>query len=206
MNVTQLREFERFLRMLALRSSGLLNQSEAAKDVAVSPTTIATWLSALVASNQVFLLEPWFSNRTKSMVKTPKIYLHDTGLMNYLLGIESEAEMLRSPLLGAIWETFIFSEIRKLQTHKKGAWRLNFWSDRLKEVDFLIDRGGVLDLFECKWNEHPNADDAINLDYAHSRLKGKKVENKQVICRSANPYPLTETASALPFGELGTLV
>src|SRR5215471_950327 len=80
-NVGSLRDFERFLRACALRSANLLNKADLARDVGVSPTTANHWLSVLEASGQVVLLEPWFSNRTKSIVKSPKLYLADTGLL-----------------------------------------------------------------------------------------------------------------------------
>src|SRR5215469_14873528 len=78
-NVGSLREFERFLRACALRSANLLNKADLARDVGIAPSTANHWLSALQASGQVVLLEPWFSNRTKSIVKSPKLYLADSG-------------------------------------------------------------------------------------------------------------------------------
>ena len=79
-NVGSLRDFERFLRACALRSANLLNKADLARDVGISPSTANQWLSTLEASGQIVLLEPWFSNRTKSIVKSPKLYLADTGL------------------------------------------------------------------------------------------------------------------------------
>jgi len=89
-NVGSLRDFERFLRACALRSANLLNKADLARDVGIAPSTANQWLSMLVASGQAVLLEPWFSNRTKSIVKSPKLYLADTGLLCALLNIRSE--------------------------------------------------------------------------------------------------------------------
>ena len=89
-NVGNLRDFERFLRACALRSANLLNKADLARDVGIAPSTANHWLSTLEASGQVVLLEPWFSNRTKSIVKSPKLYLADTGLLCALLNIRSE--------------------------------------------------------------------------------------------------------------------
>ena len=86
-NVGSLRDFERFLRACALRSANLLNKADLARDVGISPSTANHWLSTLDASGQVALLEPWFSNRTKSIVKSPKLYLADTGLLCALLNL-----------------------------------------------------------------------------------------------------------------------
>ena len=80
-----LRDFERFLRACALRSANLLNKADLARDVGIAPSTANHWLSMLEASGQIVLLEPWFSNRTKSIVKSPKLYLADTGLLCALL-------------------------------------------------------------------------------------------------------------------------
>ena len=89
-HVGSLRDFERFLRACALRSANLLNKADLARDVGIAPSTANQWLSMLEASGQAVLLEPWFSNRTKSIVKSPKLYIADTGLLCALLNIRSE--------------------------------------------------------------------------------------------------------------------
>src|SRR5271156_7173730 len=96
----------------ALRSANLLNKADLARDVGIAPSTATQWLSMLEASGQVVLLEPWFSNRTKSIVKSPKLYLADTGLLCSLLNIQSEDALRRSPSAGAVWETFVFAQLR----------------------------------------------------------------------------------------------
>ena len=106
-NVGSLRDFERFLRACALRSANLLNKADLARDVGIAPSTANQWLSILEASGQVALLEPWFSNRTKTMVKSPKLYLQDTGLLCSLLNIRDAASLLQAPYVGAVWETFV---------------------------------------------------------------------------------------------------
>ena len=106
-NVGSLRDFERFLRACALRSANLLNKADLARDIGIAPSTANQWLSMLEASGQVVLLEPWFSNRTKSLVKSPKLYLADTGLLCALLNIRSEEALADSPWAGAVWETFV---------------------------------------------------------------------------------------------------
>src|ERR1051326_6205550 len=96
-NVGRLRDFERFLRACALRSANLLNKADLARDVGIAPSTASQWLSVLEASGQIVLLEPWFSNRTKSIVKSPKLYLADTGMLCALLNIRSEKDLRQSP-------------------------------------------------------------------------------------------------------------
>ena len=150
-NVGSLRDFERFLRACALRSANLLNKADLARDVGIAPSTANHWLSMLEASGQIVLLEPWFSNRTKSIVKSPKLYLSDTGLLCALLNIRTEEVLRQSPAVGAVWETFVFSQLRDRERRAERTGSLFFWRDRTREVDFVVDTGGRLELFEAKW-------------------------------------------------------
>jgi len=142
-NVGSLRDFERFLRACALRSANLLNKADLARDIGIAPSTANQWLSVLEASGQIVLLEPWFSNRTKSMVKSPKLYIADTGLLCALLNIRSEEALRQSPAAGAIWETFVFAQLRHRERLAGRAGSLFFWRDRTREVDFVVDAGAA---------------------------------------------------------------
>ena len=142
------------MRACALRSANLLNKAYLARDVGIAPSTANHWLSMLQASGQVVLLEPWFSNRTKSIVKSPKLYFADTGLLCALLNIRSEEALRASPAVGAVWETFVFAQLRDRERHAgRAGGDLPFWRDRTREVDFVVDVGGRLELFEAKWTE-----------------------------------------------------
>ncbi|NBB81264.1 MAG: DUF4143 domain-containing protein [Verrucomicrobia bacterium] len=188
LKVKELRDFERFLRALALRSGQTLNKAELARDVGISSPTANEWISVLQASNQIFLLEPWFSNKTKSMVKSPKVYLADSGLLCHLLGIRSTEALLGSSLRGAIWETFVFSELRKGSANKTDIW---YWRDQKgTEVDFLIHAGGRFDLLECKWSTHPDRDDARHLAKVSQRIGHENIRSRELICRTQAPYKL----------------
>jgi len=202
LEVTSLRDFERFLRACALRTGQLLNKAELARDVGISPSTANQWISVLCALNIVVLLEPWFSNRTRSIIKSPKLYLSDTGILLSLLNVGNLDELRRSPLLGQIWETFVFAELRRRQLARTGTWSIQFFRDRSMEVDFLVDRGGTFDLYEAKWAELPAARDTTSLG-AVSRLLGEKnVRRKTIICRAQNPYPIGEGILACGLGDL----
>lgn len=115
------------------------------------------------ASNQAFLLESWFANKTKSLVKSPKPYLCDPGLLCFLMGVRSVSEMLDSPYVGAAWETSVCAELRK-KTGSGNRGDLFFWRDRTKEADFLIHRAGRFELLDAKWSGHPGARDAAVLE------------------------------------------
>ena len=186
--VGSLRDFERFLRACALRSANLLNKAELARDVGIAPSTANQWLSILQASGHVILLEPWFSNRTRSIVKSPKLYFADTGLLCALLNIQSTAVLLGSPLIGAIFETYVFQQLRHRERYGAGG-SIWFWRDRSREVDFVVDRGGRVELVEAKFTELPSDGDASNLRYVQ-QLLGDSVSRSVVACRAANPYPL----------------
>jgi len=194
-NVGSLRDFERFLRACALRSANLLNKADLARDVGISPTTANHWLSVLEASGQVVLLEPWFSNRTKSIVKSPKLYLADTGLLCALLNLRSEEELRHSPATGAIWETFARGA--------GGGVSLFFWRDRTREVDFVVDVGGRLELFEAKWNEVPTAADTVNLDFVRTVVGKPRIASGAIVCRAVHSYPLADGFRASPVTDLG---
>ena len=202
-NVGNLRDFERFLRACALRSANLLNKADLARDVGIAPSTANHWLSTLEASGQVALLEPWFSNRTKSIVKSPKLYLADTGLLCALLNIRSEDALRQSPAAGAIWETFVFAQLRGRERRARRAGSLFFWRDRTREVDFVVDVGGRLELFEAKWTELPREGDVVNLDYMRKTLGKTRVTGGAVVSRTPNSYPIMNAFRALPISELG---
>ncbi len=201
-NVGNLRDFERFLRACALRSANLLNKADLARDVGIAPSTANLWLSTLEASGQVALLEPWFSNRTKSIVKSPKLYLADSGLLCALLNIRSEDALRESPAAGAIWETFVFAQLRARERRAGRAGSLFFWRDRIREVDFVVDVGGHLELLEAKWTELPDASDAVNLDFVRQIVGKARVASGAVVSRTPNSFLLAGGFRALPVSEL----
>jgi uncharacterized protein len=202
-NVGSLRDFERFLRACALRSANLLNKADLARDVGIAPSTANQWLSMQEASGQAVMLEPWFSNRTKSIVKRPKLYIADTGLLCALLNIRSEEALRQSPAAGAVWETFIFAQLRDRERRAGRTSSLFFWRDRTREVDFVVDAGGRLELFEAKWTELPDLGDTVNLDFVRNVIGKSRVTGGGVISRTPNSFPFPNGFRALPVTELG---
>ena len=190
LQVSNLRNYERFLRVAALRSAQLLNQADLARDVGISGSTAAAWLSALEASHQLMLLEPWFANRTKAIVKRPKLYLRDAGLAAFLCGVHTTEALHSSPLAGALWETLVCAEIRRSQLNRRGGWDLHFWRDRSREADFLLHRAGAFRLADAKWIEHPTPRDAETLRKVARELPAGAVRETSIFCRAPNPYTL----------------
>src|SRR5438552_1662092 len=202
-NVGSLRDFERFLRACALRSANLLNKADLARDIGIAPSTANLWLSTLEASGQIVLLEPWFSNRTKPIVNSPTLYLADTGLLCALLNIRSEEALRESPAAGAVWETFVFAQLRGRERRTGRLGSLFFWRDRTREVDFVVDVGGRLELFEARWTELPTDGDAVNLDFVRKVGGKSRVASGAVVCRTPNSFPFGNGFRALPASQLG---
>jgi predicted AAA+ superfamily ATPase len=202
-SVGSLRDFERFVRACALRSANLLNKADLARDVGIAPSTANQWLSVLEASGQIVLLEPWFSNRTKSIVKSPKLYLSDTGMLCALLNLRTSRELRQSPSAGAIWETFVFAQLRHRERRASASGRVFYWRDRTREIDFLVDRGGRLELFEAKWTEAPTLRDAVNLTFVRNVLGTSAIARSAIVCRAGHGWPIGDSVQAMSANDLG---
>lgn len=137
-NIRDLTRFETFIRLLAGRVGQLVNLSSLAGDVGVSSTTLADWLSALEASFVVFRLQPYFANIKKRLVKTPKLYFTEPGLLSWLLQIESAQQLSRDPLLGGIFENLVVLEALKGAYNRGAPPNLSFYRERTGlEVDLI---------------------------------------------------------------------
>jgi predicted AAA+ superfamily ATPase len=191
LNVQSLRDFERFLRACAARSGQLLNMSELGRDVGIKAQTAKDWLSVLEASNQISLLEPYYENLGKRIVKSPKLYLNDPGLLCFLLGLEQQ-NLPTSPLMGAIWETFVYSEFRKSLTAYSQPGSLWYYrDDQGREVDFVRQHHGQLDLFEVKWSEDPDQKWFDRMNEVASilqRSKTQKLGESRLLCRTKHQF------------------
>lgn len=154
-NVGDLRTFHRFLLLCAGRVGQLLNISDLAVHTGVSVPTAQKWLSVLQASYIIFLLFPHFNNFNKRLVKTPKLYFHDTGLVSSLLGMISTEMLFVSSFKGALFENLIMAEMQKQFYNQALPPSLYFWRDRngRVEIDGIIDKGAELIPFEIKSSE-----------------------------------------------------
>ncbi len=151
LNVGDIESFGRFVRLCAGRCGQLLNLSGLASDCGISHTTAKRWISVLEASFIVIQLRPHHKNFGKRLIKSPKLYFLDTGLLCYLLQIHSPQELLHRAERGAVFESFIISELYKNYMHRGEQPRLYFWRDAAgHEVDIIIDRGDVLIPVEIK--------------------------------------------------------
>lgn len=141
-NVGDLDAFTRFVALCAGRSGQLLNYSALASDAGVSQPTAKSWISVLRASYVVDLVQPHFENFNKRLVKSPKLFLVDSGLMCHLLGLRRAQDLRVHPLRGPVFETFVMSELRKLFLHHGERARLFYWRDtKGREIDAILDLG-----------------------------------------------------------------
>ena len=151
-NVQDLAAFRRFLALVASRHGQILNKSDLAAPLGMSVPGVGRWLDILEATAQVLMVPPYFENMGKRIIKSPKIYVADSGLACHLLGIETESELRRSPFLGPLFEGFIAAEIVKSQVNAGRRRELYYFRDQQGlEVDFVLPgRGGGLRLVETK--------------------------------------------------------
>ena len=145
--ITQVRDlptFRRFLSLLASRHGQFLNKSDLAGPLGVSVPTITEWLYILEVTGQIILVPPYFENFGKRLVKSPKVYWGDSGMACHLLGIQTQAELDRSPFLGAIFEGFVAAEILKSQINRGQRKELYCFRDQQGlEVDFLVPQSNA---------------------------------------------------------------
>lgn len=201
--VGDLRDFDRFLRATALRSAQLLSYSDLARDIGVAPNTAKAWISILQASGQVFLLEPYHRSLGKRLIKSPKLYFLDSGLLCHLLGIRDWNSLIRSPLVGAVWETHIVGQLVRyfhVRGEKPPLW---FWRTQSgEEVDVLVERGARFIGIEAKWAEVPDKNSTTGFQ-ALSRFYGPTALARGLVaCRTQRSFPLTANKS---FSAVSTL-
>ena len=160
--VRDLATFRRFLALVASRHGQMLNKSDLAAPLGVSVPTIAQWLGVLETTAQILAIPPFYENVGKRLIKSPKVYIADSGLACHLLGIDTAAELAKSPFHGALFEGFVAAEIIKAQLNAGRRRELYYFRDEQGlEVDFLIPgRRGSLSLVECKAGKTVSPDQA----------------------------------------------
>ncbi len=173
-NITDLIVFERFIRLLAGRVGQELNLTSLGNEVGVDSKTIQSWIGVLESSFIIYLLRPHFQNFNKIIVKRPKLYFLDTGLVSFLLGIRTIDQMALHPLRGALFENLVISEMIKQRTNEAEEVNLYFWRDKTgHEIDLLVDKGNDLLPIEIKSGKTINSDYFKNLKF-WMRLSGQK--------------------------------
>ncbi len=149
--IKDIHSFQMFLGLCAARAGQLLNLSALANECGISQPTAKSWISALENSYVVFLLQPFHENFSKRIVKSPKLYFYDTGLLCYLLKINNPSQILSHPYKGSLFENMMIAEFVKRMYHKNIPQDLWFWRDSAgHEIDLILQEGLTLDLVEFK--------------------------------------------------------
>ena len=140
-NITNLATFTRFLYLCANYAGQIINRDDLAKKTGVDTKTILAWLGLLENSYIIFQLQPWYNNMNKRIVKSPKLYFYDTGLLCFLLGIKAETVVQKSTAYGAIFENWVLSEIRKNNFNNAQNEGMYFFRDSAgNEIDLILER------------------------------------------------------------------
>ena len=202
-NITNLAAFNRFIYLCANYAGQILNRDELAKQTGVDTKTILAWLGLLENSYIIYLLQPWHNNMNKRIVKSPKLYFYDTGLLSHLLGIKSSSALQKHTAYGSIFENWIITEIKKNNFNAGLNESMYYFRDSVgNEVDLITER-----------NEEPRAIEIkAGIKADNNMLRGLKYWQKLqpksnciLINGGSKHVIITETMNALPWTEVVNL-
>ena len=201
--VGKLNEFYDFLVYMAARTAQELKYDEISKQVGVSSPTIKSWVSILERSGIIFILHPYYLKVTDRLIKTPKVYFMDTGLVCYLVGWTSPQVAMNGAMNGALFENFVISEVIKSYYNAgHDAQNLYFYRDKdQREIDLVIEKDGVLYPVEIKKSSRPSLDMAKSFAVLN-KIPGKTVGTGCILCQCEKKAFLSDTVMALPIEYL----
>lgn len=173
--------FQKFMRICAGRIGNIFNASSIANEIGTSVPTIKSWISILQASYIVILLQPYFENINKRLIKTPKIYFYDVGLATYLLGIEDYNQISRDPVRGGLFENLVLSELIKYRYNIGMDHNLFFYRDsHSNEIDFVFKKGQELTVIEVKSSQTFHSGFLKGLNH-FSSVFGNRIKQKLLV-------------------------
>lgn len=192
LNIQDLSKFQTFIRLCASRIGSEFNASSLSNEVGMAVHTIQNWLSILEASYIIFRLPPFFRNVGKRLIKTPKIYFYDTGLLCFLLGIENESHLQTHPLRGAIFENLVVLEFLKQRFNTGKLSNLYFYRDKSqREIDIVQEFADKFKGYEIKSATSFHSDFTNNLKYLKNLL-GERLISTQVIYDGEDEFDTEE--------------
>lgn len=204
-SINDLGTFSRFLRLCAGRTANLLNLSTLANDCGISVNTVKAWLSVLEASFVIFFLEPHHQSFNKRIIKSPKLYFYDTGLVCSLLGLRRADLVETYYMRGALFENWVVSEVVKHFTNRGQVPPIYFWQDKTgREVDLLVETNGKLLPIEIKAGQTMRPDYFDQLAY-WNKLSGNSAQNSYVVYGGSRQLT-TALGTYIPFGEITSLL
>ena len=191
LRIEKRREFETFVKLCALRTGQIVSYDDLARDADVAAATAKSWLSLLEDAFLIRLLSPYFTNRTRRMIKSPKLYFLDAGLAAWLGGWRSAEEARLGPMGGALFETHVLAEVIKCFRHRAREVDIHFWRTRDgQEIDFLIESDGRTWPVEVKLGS-PRYDRLAPLE----RIAESSWQHGQVVSLAAAAEPVRITDS-----------
>ena len=198
-NIGNTLSFTQFMVALASRTGELLNMQALAKDIGVSAPTIKNWISVLERSGIIYLLQPFSLNINKRLIKTPKVYFTDTGLVCYLCRWLTPETLMNGAMSGNIFETYVVSEIIKSYYSAGKEPNIYFFRDTNgSEVDILFYQNGILYPVEIKKTSSPNIKDIKHFNTLSTYFPTLKIGEGGIICNYAGILPLGENNKIIP--------
>jgi predicted AAA+ superfamily ATPase len=196
-NISNENTFLRFIQILASLTGQILNYSNISRDIGVSVSAIKNWISILESSRLIYLLQPYYVNIGSRTVKSPKIYFLDTGLCAYLCGWQTRETLELGAMSGAIFETYVVSEILKSYWHNGEEPKIYFYrNNNQREIDIILERNGKLYPVEIKKTASPRID-----DIKHFKVL-PNYECGCIICLCQEQILLAEKTSAINVGMI----
>lgn len=184
----------RFWTMIAHYHGQTWNAAQPARALGVNPSTTRRYLDLLSDALMVRQLQPWYANLGKRQVKSPKVYVRDSGLLHQLLGLETEKALLSHPKVGASWEGFVIEQILVSEMHDEAF----FWATHQgAEIDLILRRGDRLLGVECKRADAPRVTASIRI-----ALEGLSLDRVAVVYPGTKRFPMADRVEAVPLGTL----
>lgn len=192
-NITSLPDFHRFLKLCAGRCSQILNVTELSNQAELSLVTTRSWLSVLETSHIIFYLRPYHKNYGKRLIKSPKLYFYDTGLVANLLGLEKKEQLETHFMRGSLFENLIISEYMKKRFFEGKEPRAYYWRDSSGlEIDLVEETPEGLNLYEIKSSATVKQNFFGNIEKFQS-LAGTQVNHRNIIYGGTETYPEKDT-------------
>ncbi|MFA5637076.1 MAG: DUF4143 domain-containing protein, partial [Anaerovoracaceae bacterium] len=189
--------FLNFMTACAARTSQMVNYADLAKDVGISAPTAKQWLSILVSSGIITLIQPYFNNVLKRAIKSPNMYFMDTGLCAYLTRWDSGKTLEVSAMSGAFFETYVVSEILKSYYNAGKRPPIYYYRDTDgKEIDLILEQNNTLYPIEIKKSANPGKDATKNFNVLNK--SGKEIGEGCVVCLYSDVFPLDKSNWLVP--------
>ncbi|MBI9082226.1 MAG: ATP-binding protein [Desulfobacterales bacterium] len=202
-NIGSLRDFQRFMQLLAARCSQILNLSEFANALGITVPTVKKWISILEACRIIYLLPPYHSNLGKRITKSPKIYFFDCGLVCYLTGLKDSNHLMQGPMAGALFENYCVQETLKIYFNNGRQPKLYFLrTNNNLEIDLIIERSyqEILPV-EIKLSKTPNLRMAGNMDRFRKIFTELNIAPGWLLSLSEETVPLNRQTTVINFSE-----